>query len=649
MTEVTTPPADPATADPVPVHGLRLLGSGTLRRAVRQALRDGPAVDVDVFVVDDRSEDVEAAAQAAAHAGRAFLPVYPTPRGVRIGPFSTPGRPGCHRCVQLRERRARTTGTPQRSALWQGLYDGSVRPARPVLGPPVRVTVASLVADELRRAGQGVEGRCAEAVLEVATASLAVSRHRFIPEPDCPLCGRLPDDSPAAGTFTLTSRPKRARDDYRARSLPDEHEALLAALHDPETGLLSSVTVHHHHPMILAGAIGGPLCCGELAGYGRTFTYPASVSVAVAEALERLGGNVPRARRTVTRASFRELGPERAVEPTEFGLPAAPPDEYAVAYDPDRPLEWVYGYSFRRDGPVLVPETIAYYGSHGTGFGSECSNGCALGGNLEEAVLHGVFEVAERDAFLATWYARLPVPRIDPMTSADPMTRVLVNWLERTTGSRLDVFDITMPEGIPALWLMLVDDEVRPGHPRAFCGAGAHLDPERALWSGLVELASVAEATREMVADDTTAASLVADPDLIRTMEDHLLAAASPDAWPRFAFLYERDEIRSMEAAFPPAARYRPATDLLDDLRYVVGRYLDEGLDVVVVDQTAREQAAVDLTSVKVLIPGLLPMAFGHRNRRVDLPRLRDLPVRLGYRTDPLTPEEINPHPHPFP
>lgn len=649
MTDVTTTPAVPAPSDVAPRPGLRILGAGALRRAVEQALGAAPVTDVDVFVVDGPPEDVDVAARAAADAGRSFLPVYTTPRGVRIGPFVTPGRPGCHHCLEVRQRRARTTGTPHRSALWQGLYDGTVQPARPVLGPPVRAAVAALVADELRRVAQGGDGRCAEAVLEVATASMAVKRHRFVPEPGCPVCGPLPDDGPAASTFTLTSRPKRAPDDYRARSLPDEHLALLAALHDEETGLLSSITVHHNHPMVLAGAIGGPLCCGELAGYGRTFTYPASVAVAVAEALERLGGNVPRARRTVTRASFRELGPRRAVEPTEFGLPPAPPDDHAVAYDPDRPVEWVYAYSFRRDGPVLVPETFAYYGSHGTGFGPECSNGCALGANLEEAILHGIFEVAERDAFLSTWYARLPVPRVDPMTSADPMTRVLVDWIQRTTGSRLDVFDITMPEGVPAVWLMLVDDEVRPGRPRAFCGAGAHLDPERALWSALVELASVAEATREMVAEDTTAPGLVADSDLVRTMEDHLLAAADPDAWPRFAFLYERDEIRSMAEAFPPAARYRPAADLLDDLRHVTGRYLDEGLDVVVVDQTAREQEAVGLTSVKVLIPGLLPMTFGHRNRRVDLPRLRELPVRLGHRAEPLAPEEINPYPHPFP
>ncbi|MFB6394445.1 TOMM precursor leader peptide-binding protein [Polymorphospora lycopeni] len=644
MTETMTAPT-PA----VQVHGDGLLFQAVAAATDRFRTDHGRAVDL--FVVDgvDQADQVLDAARAAYQGGRDFLPVYPTPRGVRIGPRTVAGQPGCHHCVRVREGRARVTGTPQRSALWQGLYEGSVTAPAPVLGPPVLTTVAALVTDELARVARGATPRCADAVLEVTTATLAVSRHRFIADPECPMCSTLPDDGPEAGSFTLMSRPKQAPDNYRARSLAAEHERLLETMVDVETGLISSMTIHHNHPMILAAAIGGPACCTDLSGYGRTFSYPASVSVAIAEALERLGGTLPRSRRTRVTATFAELGPERAVEPPTLGLPDAPPHEHAVRYHPNLPVEWVYGYSFRRGGPVLVPESSAYYGSHATAFGLESSNGCALGGDLEEAILHGIFEVAERDAFLATWFARLPVPRVDPLTSADPMTRLLVRWLERSTGSRLHVFDITMPEGVPALWLMLVDETGRPGQPKAFCGAGAHLDPERALWSGLVELASVADATKEMVAGDTTAPGLVADSDLVRSMEDHALVAASPDSWDRFGFLYRRDEIVSMETAFPHSKRYRPATDLLADLRWIVDRYLDSGLDVVVVEQTAREQAAVDLTCVKVIIPGTLPMVFGHRNRRVDLPRLRELPVRLGYRSTPLPPEEINPYPHPFP
>jgi len=90
--------------------------------------------------------------------------------------------------------------------------------------------------------------------------------------------------------------------------------------------------------------------------------------------------------------------------------------------------------------------------------------------------------------------------------------------------------------------------------------------------------------------------------------------------------------------------------DLRDDLEEALRRYLDTGLDVIVVDQTTPEHRVGGFACVKVIIPGTIPMTFGHHNRRIDgLPRLYEIPHKLGYRTRPLTPGEINPHPHPFP
>jgi ribosomal protein S12 methylthiotransferase accessory factor len=90
--------------------------------------------------------------------------------------------------------------------------------------------------------------------------------------------------------------------------------------------------------------------------------------------------------------------------------------------------------------------------------------------------------------------------------------------------------------------------------------------------------------------------------------------------------------------------------DLVDDLNEVLGRYLGSGLDVIVVDQTTAEHRAGGFACVKVLIPGTVPMTFGYHNRRVDgLPRLYDIPHRLGHRSRALLHDELNPHPHPFP
>ena len=96
------------------------------------------------------------------------------------------------------------------------------------------------------------------------------------------------------------------------------------------------------------------------------------------------------------------------------------PDFPFEPFDPERPINWVWGYSFSQKRPILVPEILAYYSlGDGDGFVYETSNGGALGGSLEEANLYGIFEVVERDSFLMTWYGQLPIAGLDPYSADD--------------------------------------------------------------------------------------------------------------------------------------------------------------------------------------------------------------------------------------
>jgi ribosomal protein S12 methylthiotransferase accessory factor len=72
-------------------------------------------------------------------------------------------------------------------------------------------------------------------------------------------------------------------------------------------------------------------------------------------------------------------------------------------------------------------------------------------------------------------------------------------------------------------------------------------------------------------------------------------------------------------------------------------------MDVLVVDQTMPELRRNGLTCCRVLVPGLVPMTFGHVNRRTrHLPRLTD-GTGLPYRSLLAPGEEIGAVPHPFP
>lgn len=639
--------------------GLAVRGDGLLAQAVRAAVsRRHPSAAEDsdrcaaLLTVDDGWQD----ADRTSRPDLPWLPVRVELGNVVIGPLELPGRPGCAQCARTRRQRALGQDSPRAELLRRHGDRLAERPS-PLLSAWARDTVAAFVEaeaaavlDDPERAGTR------NAITIIGLAGLTADSHPFLPDPCCPRCGSLPDDGPPV--LMDTPRPKLDRDTYRVRSLDTGWDGLLRTYVDGHTGIVQQLDVRtdYAYPMVSA-----PLRLPDgiqEAGFGRGLDYTGCERTALAEALERLGGARPGGRRTTVRAGYEQVA-DRAVCPTDLGL--YPPDRYAdpefpyPAFTPDLEINWVWGHSFGRGGPVLVPEDYAYYRTrHGNDtarpLAYEVSNGCALGGCLEEAALHGILELAERDAFLLTWYARLPVPRVDLDTVADPAVRLLVERIRQDTGHRVAAFATTPEHGIATSWVMAV----HPGdavEPAAICAAGAHFDPEKALLNGLLELTANLGWNRAAYREELRRIEgMVADPHQVREMRDHALLYCHPDAYDRFAFLPGEETARPVAEAFARATCRPRHADLRDDLAEVVERFTARGLDVIVVDQTTDEHRAAGFACAKVIIPGLLPMTFGHRMSRTHgLPRLYDLPARLGYRDGPLEPADVNPHPHPFP
>jgi ribosomal protein S12 methylthiotransferase accessory factor len=567
------------------------------------------------------------------------LAVHHSGGAVFIGPVTRPGVRGCARCAALRRRAV--TADPHHSAVLRSAGD-----------PPPSVAVdlvARLVATDLAKLpGTGSFRR-------VDLRTLAVSRHRFLPDPGCERCGDVPADDPAAATIAVRPRPKLDPVTSRTRDVMAGAAQLLDTYVDPVAGVIRRLkTQPGATPPRAVAFLSSTRGHEAQQGWGRTATEPGARVTAVLEAMERLGGEAPGGRRTVTRGSFREVS-AAAIDPRTFGLYPDEryddPDLPFERYDDDLVLDWVWGYSFARGEPVLVPEQYAYYASHSAQrrrFVYEISNGCALGSNLEEAVLHGVLEVAERDAFLMTWYARMPVPRIDLDSARDRRVTTLTTYLRQTTGYDIALYSSMLEQRIPCVFAMAVG--TAPGRPRVFCAGGSALVAENAALGALYELSHLlAQASVYNEDQRRRAAAMISDPGLVRSMGDHSLLYCHEDAFDRFGFLVSGSR-RVTFADVADRTSWPPATDLTADLAELVGRYRDEGLDVVAVDQTTPEHRAGGLACVKVIIPGTLSMTFGHRNRRVDgVPRLLRVPHRLGYASRVLGPADINPHPHPFP
>jgi ribosomal protein S12 methylthiotransferase accessory factor len=90
--------------------------------------------------------------------------------------------------------------------------------------------------------------------------------------------------------------------------------------------------------------------------------------------------------------------------------------------------------------------------------------------------------------------------------------------------------------------------------------------------------------------------------------------------------------------------------DMNDDVTFIHNSLTACGYSsLLYFDQTMLEGVQIGIRTVRAIVPGLLPIDFGHgRCRAANLPRLYDVPFRLGRSERPLVRGDINPAPHPF-
>ncbi|MFI8306195.1 TOMM precursor leader peptide-binding protein [Streptomyces sp. NPDC085927] len=581
------------------------------------------------------------------------LPVHLYGRQAVIGPWPAEGRAGCAVCLRRRWQGVRSVG------LREGLeLRGGTREAGPwpYLVPFAAQAVATLIA-RLAAAGPAGDAPFPDVWL-MDLEELTVRHHPLVPEPDCPRCGTPEPVTAESAALSLRPASKYRPGVGRVRPL-DDYGLRVDAFANPHWGAVGPSVVCDVTSPTTSATVG---CFSSRSGDylretfwgGHADTYHDSTRIGVLEGLERFAGMRARGRAVTLTAALDDLGPD-AVDPRQTGLytddfhranPWVPP------FTPDRAIPWVWGWSLRDGRPRPVPEILAFYHKPGIEhrFVQESSNGCASGGSLEEAVLSGLMEALERDAFLLAWHGMQPLREIDPSTSADPRTRFMVDRMAMY-GYRARFFDTRITFPVPVVTGVA---ERFDGGPARMCfGAGASLDPEAALAAALCEIAtdSVQLLHRfERNADGYLA--MAADHEKITSLHDHPLVYAVPEMGRHADFLLRRPApaapLGVADLAWSRADGSGP--DVRDDLLAAVESVTSAGFDVVVVDQTTPEQHALGLYTVKVLVPGLLPLDFGwSRQRARHMPRMRTALREAGLRADDLTEAGLNPGPHPFP
>ena len=389
--------------------------------------------------------------------------------------------------------------------------------------------------------------------------------------------------------------------------------------------------------MLYGGAYGSRrYVCPKVCG-GSAFTWEESRARALGEAVERFCAAVYD-ERTFVLDCQRNLAPE-AIDPSMVALfSAAQYREPGFAFQPfteETRVTWTRGYSLLQRTPVLVPAAFVYRPywpiEDEAAIGDFPTTGLACGNSLADAILRGLYETVERDAIMITWLNRLPARRIG-LDRLAPATDANSPWA-RLGGRGLFVHDITTDIAIPTRLAVLID---RSG-PRVFVtvGAAAHDMPIGPWRKRLRKRSSFGRPS-------STSCGSSACPDTVQTLEDHLTFFSNAARLHELGFLLNAPACGN--GAGPPTL----ARGSLMQLRTALRALQQRGLDAIVVDVTLPEVLQAGLRVVRVIVPGLIPLTFGHRYAAKGGQRLYTVPVTLGYASRGLAEADLNPAPHPF-
>lgn len=336
------------------------------------------------------------------------------------------------------------------------------------------------------------------------------------------------------------------------------------------------------------------------------------------EAVERFCTFHP-ARERLVRATVTELGDD-AVPPSS--LPLFRPEQYARSGFAHRPPDdaspylWARATSLSDGRPRWVPAEAVHPGcAVGAPLLTVSSTGVAAHPDRDAAVLAALMEVVERDALSTLFLLRHALPRL--AVDDDAVARQEATLA--AAGFRLQLFDLTGDAGVPGV-LALAD---RPGGPEPYLLKGAAAAPDlhgavhqalREVWRGFLYLGS--------------------RPQIVPTD----LSRLDPSSIEYGMAYYQSDEALAtldvLSGASTAARRAAPAPAVdrgpTDALQAATATLTARGYAPLVVDCTLPVAEEVGFHVVRVVVPGMIPVAFGRRPWQLGGSRLDRLAAAVG-------------------
>lgn len=380
---------------------------------------------------------------------------------------------------------------------------------------------------------------------------------------------------------------------------------------------------------------------------GDASTQHGASAAAVGEALERYSACWIEPSRLIS-GTERQLSNDGAsVLPTE-ALRIFTDEQLAedgfdlIQPGPDTVMPWIESGEISSGRRVLIPAQLAYLTDipGAPRIHTSTSNGLAFATEPYAALLSGMLELIERDAFMLTWYHQLTFPRID--TESHPSLASFVQRHVTPTGLRVSAIDLSVFTGVPAV--LAVARPADGGQGPIGVGASAALRPEVAC----VKAMSEAIGSRSWAAQRVRSGS----PSLVESdwfesivdFEHHIDLFSDPTMYEHLDFLDASQEhrvIADIQGVHAPVG--------LAAVEALAGRLADRGVTTYSVDVTSPDVREAGGFVIRAFSPDMQPLDVSHRYRYLGHPRLRDTAM-LAAAGEPLRDlSSLNHIPHPFP
>ena len=264
-------------------------------------------------------------------------------------------------------------------------------------------------------------------------------------------------------------------------------------------------------------------------------------------------------------------------------------------------LEWSRTHDLITDDDYLIPTNAIYHPyTHGDDVESlfkSNTNGLASGNILEEAILHGIFEVIERDAWSIFELTHKNYSQIN----LDTIESDIVNeTIDRFTskGINIKLMDFTADIKVPTI-AASADDTITKDAGLLTLGIGTHLDPEVAILRALTEVAQSRATQINGAREDTVRADFAREAGYERMKRIN-----------KFYFKQEEEQINLSDI------ENKSTTSIDEDLEIVKEELVSNEIEHVLYYDLTRPE--LDVNVVRVIIPEMELYAID--------------PTRAGYR-----------------